>query len=71
MIRTAPNIPGFESPDETYADLIAAHEGLSREESEALNARLILVLCAQIGARDDIREAIATAKAGGSDVPND
>ena len=54
-LNTKPNIP---MPDEFYADLIRAHEGLTDEESAALNARLILVLANQIGDRELLREAI-------------
>lgn len=52
---TTPNIP---VPDEFYAELLRAHEGMSEEESAALNARLILVLANQIGDREVLREAI-------------
>jgi len=31
-------------PDGFYDELLGAHEGLSKEESDAFNARLILVL---------------------------
>src|SRR5574337_1114427 len=36
-----PNIP---DPDDFYAELVALHEGRSKEESDAINARLILLL---------------------------
>lgn len=58
-LNIEPNIPG---PDDFYADLIAAHEGLSKVESDALNARLILLLANHIGDRDVLREALATAR---------
>ena len=35
------NLPG---QDDVYADLLAAHEGLTKAQSDALNARLILIL---------------------------
>jgi hypothetical protein len=54
-----PNLP---APDDAYAALIAAHDGLTREESEALNARLILILMNQIGDLQVIREALDAAK---------
>ena len=54
-----PNIAG---PDEFYGELLAAHEGLSKDESDALNARLILVLANQIGDRETLSQAIATAR---------
>jgi len=45
-IVTAPNL---DAPDAFYADLLAAHEGLSKAESDAYNARLILLMANQIG----------------------
>ncbi len=55
---TEPNLP---SPDDFYADLIAAHDGLSDEDSEALNARLILVLANHIGDHETLRQALQAA----------
>jgi hypothetical protein len=55
---TAPNL---ENPDASYAELIAAHEGLSEAESHAFNARLILILMNQIGKADTISAALALA----------
>ena len=57
---TTPNIPG---PDDFYASLLAVHEGLSKAESDALNARLILILSNHIGDRETLAEALAAAKA--------
>ena len=54
-----PNIP---DPYGFYEELIKAHEGLSKEDSDALNARLILVLANQIGDRDVLRAALKAAK---------
>jgi len=53
-----PNIP---DPDGFYDELLAAHDGLSKEESDAFNARLILILANHIGDRDVLREALAAA----------
>jgi hypothetical protein len=61
-LNTRPNIAGA---DDFYASLIAAHEGLSKAESDALNARLILTLANHIGDRGVLDEAIALAKAAG------
>ena len=47
----------------SYAELIAAHEGLTEAESHAFNARLILILMNQIGRADTITAALALAKA--------
>ncbi|MFG5384842.1 DUF2783 domain-containing protein [Yoonia sp. R2-816] len=58
-INLTPNIP---DPDGFYDELLAAHEGLSKAESDALNARLILVLANHVGDRAVLREALAAAK---------
>ena len=39
----------FRDADAFYECLLDAHQGLSREQSELLNARLILILANQIG----------------------
>ncbi len=41
--------PNFQDADAFYEQLLDAHQGLSREQSEAFNARLILVLANQLG----------------------
>lgn len=53
-----PNINGV---DDFYAELIATHEGLSDEDSQALNARLVLVLANHIGDRAILKQALASA----------
>ncbi|WP_193187020.1 DUF2783 domain-containing protein [Nisaea sediminum] len=58
-LKTAPNL---QDPDGFYAELLAAHEGLTKAESDALNARLILLLANQIGERDKLSEALAAAR---------
>jgi hypothetical protein len=60
---TSPNI---DKPDDFYAELLALHEGRSREDSEAVNARLILLLANHIGDREVLREALAAAGTAGS-----
>lgn len=57
-LNTAPNIA---DPDGFYADLIAAHEGLSEQDSAAFNARLILLLANHIGDRRILQQAFAAA----------
>ncbi len=52
---------GIAKPDDFYAELLAAHEGLSKPESDALNARLILVLANMVGDREQLREALQMA----------
>lgn len=58
-LNTKPNIA---VPDEFYAELIRAHEGLSDEESAAFNARLILLLANHIGDRAVLSEALNAAR---------
>ena len=54
-----PNLP---DPDGFLDELLSAHDGLSRDDSEALNARLLLTLANHIGNRDVLRAAIEAAK---------
>ncbi|MEL7026788.1 MAG: DUF2783 domain-containing protein [Pseudomonadota bacterium] len=54
-----PNLP---DPDGFYDELLAAHEGLSLEDSTALNARLVLILANHIGDRDTLRAALKAAQ---------
>ena len=53
--------PNLAQPDEVYAQLIAAHDGLTEEQSAAFNARLILILANHIGDGDVLAEALAAA----------
>jgi hypothetical protein len=48
--------------DEFYAALVAAHEGLSFEQSAVLNARLVLVLANLVGDPKRLEQALATAR---------
>lgn len=54
-------MPNIARPDDFYAELLDAHEGLSKAESDALNARLILLLANHIGDRMVLSEALKTA----------
>ena len=54
--------PNITSPDDFYAELLALHEGLTKEESDAINARLILILANHIGDRSILREALEVAR---------
>ena len=58
MVTLTPNIP---DPDGFYDELLAAHEGLSKEDSDALNARLVLVLANHIGDRAILSQALVAA----------
>ena len=53
--------PNIEGVDDFYAELIATHEGLSKEDSDALNARLVLVLANHIGDRTVLSDAMKAA----------
>ncbi|SMX26067.1 hypothetical protein TRP8649_00140 [Pelagimonas phthalicica] len=57
--------PNFADPDGFYAKLIEAHDGLSDEESAALNARLILILSNHIGDSDVLNDAMTMARNAG------
>mgnify|MGYP001794721836 CR=1 FL=1 len=54
--------PNISDPDGFYDELLRAHEGLSERESDAYNARLILVLANHIGDRQILRDALQAAK---------
>ncbi|WP_192965248.1 DUF2783 domain-containing protein [Phycobacter azelaicus] len=53
--------PNIDGADDFYADLLATHEGLTKAESDALNARLVLVLSNHIGKRAILKQALAAA----------
>ncbi|HHL22209.1 MAG TPA: DUF2783 domain-containing protein [Aliiroseovarius sp.] len=66
MITRTDNLiltPNLDNADDFYAALLAAHEGLSKEESDAFNARLLLILANHIGDNALLEAAIETAKA--------
>ncbi len=50
------------SGDDFYAALMAAHEGLSMEESTRLNARLVLLLANEVGDLERLRAVLAAAR---------
>ncbi|WP_310621641.1 DUF2783 domain-containing protein [Flexibacterium corallicola] len=60
QLNTAPNI---DQPDNFYQDLLTLHEGRTKAQSEALNARLVLILANHIGDLEVLREAFALAAA--------
>ena len=57
-LRTQPNI---DDPDGFYEELLSLHEGRSKAESDAINARLVLILANHIGDRQVLREAFRAA----------
>lgn len=54
--------PNIDAPDDFYEALLDTHQGLSTEDSYALNARLVLVLSNHIGSLPVLREAFAAAR---------
>ncbi len=54
--------PNFDNADDFYASLLAAHEGLSKKESDAFNARLLLILANHIGDNALLDAAIKAAR---------
>ncbi len=54
--------PNFPDADGFYELLLDAHAGLSRDQSEALNARLILLLANQVGDAQVLAACVAAAR---------
>lgn len=69
---TQPNlgVPGerarhaYTPGDDFYEQLIQAHVGLSDEQSELLNTRLLLLLANHVGDLHVLREALCLARQG-------
>jgi len=60
--------PNIHDPDDFYAELLALHEGRDKHRSDAINARLVLILANHIGDRSVLRQAFEfAADAGHSD----
>ena len=51
-----------QDADGFYEQLLDAHAGLSHEDSELLNARLILLLANQVGDAKVLKECIDAAR---------
>lgn len=54
----------YSPGDDFYEMLISTHRDLSDEQSELLNARLILILANHIGDLGTLREALTIAREG-------
>jgi len=52
----------FQDGDGFYEQLLQAHEGLTREQSDLLNARLIILLANQVGDAKVLKECIEAAR---------
>jgi len=61
VLRTADGFGG--RGDDVYAALMAAHDGLSAEDSARLDRRLVLLLANHVGDPAAIGEALAVARA--------
>ncbi|WP_066739556.1 DUF2783 domain-containing protein [Cupriavidus sp. D384] len=59
-LNTAPNLA---RPDDFYEALIDMHRDLDDAASQAVNARLILLLSNHIGDQDTLAEAMRLARA--------
>ena len=59
MMKTELNL---QDADGFYEELLNAHEGLSAEQSEQFNMRLILLLANQVGNASVLRDCIESAK---------
>lgn len=59
-LNTAPNLA---RPDDFYEALIDMHRDLDAAASQAVNARLILLLANHIGDADTLAEAMRLARA--------
>jgi hypothetical protein len=54
--------PHFEAPDDFYEALIDAHRDLDAAASDALNARLVLLLANHVGSQRVLLAALAAAR---------
>ncbi len=55
-------VVNFQDADTFYEQLLDAHQGLDRDQSELLNARLILLLANQVGDAQVLEECVEAAK---------
>jgi hypothetical protein len=58
-MKTALNL---QDADAFYEQLLDAHQGLTQEQSELLNARLILLLANQVGDARVLKDCVEAAK---------
>ena len=67
MLITETNLA---APDDFYEALIDAHRNLSNEQSQEMNAALILLLANHLGDMAVLREALAQARASVTPASN-
>ena len=60
--------PRIQQPDDFYQALVELHRDLRIEQSQRVNAKLILLLANHIGDQEVLNEAIAIARGGIWDV---
>ena len=56
--------PRLARPDDFYESLIETHRDLTRDESELVNCKLILLLANHVGDVDVLRDAMRRAREG-------
>lgn len=66
-LKLEANLP---APDDFYQALIDMHRDLSDEQSQMVNARLILLLANHIGDMEALTEAMALARNTGRNKQN-
>jgi hypothetical protein len=59
LLNTTPNL---SASDDFYEAVINAHQDLTLEESQAFNARLVLLLANHIGSFEVLQAALQAAK---------
>ena len=52
----------LDAPDDFYEAMIEAHHDMSAEQSQALNARLVLLLANHVGSLPVLKQALAAAR---------
>jgi len=62
MTKTLTITPNLDDYDEVYQCIIDMHQGMSDEESQNANAKLILVLANHIGDKNVIAQAADVAR---------
>ena len=63
-LNTLITAPNMANPDDFYEALIDMHRDLDETQSQAVNARLILLLANHIGDIGTLREALVVAREG-------
>ena len=61
MSKTLNLTPNINGADDFYADLLGLHDALSKEASDALNARLVLILANHVGDHAVLSQALQAA----------